>query len=286
MRRQNCLLAKDSGQTLQTCSSAMTFLDLELYHFFKMLMVLVQRDSKNSKKTGNSGANKQNCSRDITRKLLRRCRWPSLYHAKVRVWDPRKQRLTHCNLPLLLPHDIIYNMLKHGASLEALLSKEGFTIEAAEHLAHARQELQCHQLLGLGLWMDGVPCNWDRSQSVETVCISFPGLEGQWNNLRVPLVSINKKFVVKQQTFDDISRFWQGVLHACPLAQCQLVVMMPLPGHSWTPPGKLLLVRQLAAKECLQKSGGIGLASKTPSGSLVGTPMLDVAGDALLLPRR
>ena len=49
MRRQSCLLAKDSGQTLQTCSSAMTFLDLELYHFFKMLMVLVQRDSKNSK---------------------------------------------------------------------------------------------------------------------------------------------------------------------------------------------------------------------------------------------
>ena len=35
MRRQNCLLAKDSGQTLQTCSSAMTFLDFELYHFFQ-----------------------------------------------------------------------------------------------------------------------------------------------------------------------------------------------------------------------------------------------------------
>ena len=165
------------------------------------------------------------------------------------MWDPRKQRLTHCNLPLLLPHDIIYNMLKHGASLEALLSKEGFTIEAAEHLAHARQELQCHQLLGLGLWMDGVPCNWDRSQSVETVCISFPGLEGQWNNLRVPLVSINKKFVVKQQTFDDIFEIlaWSFT--------CLSTGSMPTCRHDATPWTQLDSSRKIAAGQAIGCQG-------------------------------
>ena len=59
-------------------------------------------------------------------------------------------------------------------------------------------------VLGLGLWTDGVPCNWDRSQSLECFSLFFPGWVGSFGKLRIPLLVIQKRFVVQQATFDDV----------------------------------------------------------------------------------
>ena len=35
------------------------------------------------------------------------------------------------------------------------------------------------RLLALGIWGDGVPCNWDRSESAECFTMNFPGQSGK-----------------------------------------------------------------------------------------------------------
>ena len=45
----------------------------------------------------------------------------------------------------------------------------------------------------IGLWGDGVPCNWDRTESVEVISMNLPGQDGQWGPLRIPLVAISNK---------------------------------------------------------------------------------------------
>jgi hypothetical protein len=58
-------------------------------------------------------------------------------------------------------------------------------------------------LIALGLWGDGVPCNWDRTESVETVCLDLPGQEGEFDKLRIPLVGLSNKQVTSE-TWEDI----------------------------------------------------------------------------------
>ena len=61
-------------------------------------------------------------------------------------------------------------------------------------------------VLGVGLWIDGVACRWDRSSSYDMITMGFPGLEGRWKNLRIPLVVIDHAWISKGNTFDDCLR--------------------------------------------------------------------------------
>ena len=49
-------------------------------------------------------------------------------------------------------------------------------------------------LLPLGLWGDGVPCQWDRAESIEAISLNLPGQCDEYKQLRLPLVSFPKKF--------------------------------------------------------------------------------------------
>ena len=60
------------------------------------------------------------------------------------------------------------------------------------------------KLLGCGLWLDGVPCNFDRSRSLQVVSLSLPGLVGEGAKLRFPLTVIEDREVLLPHTFDDI----------------------------------------------------------------------------------
>lgn len=150
-----------------------------------------------------AGALKQNAARDLLRKVLRRSHWPKLYHAEVRAWDLKTQKATKVWLPFLLPHELVH-VLAMRSSKQALLCQGGMSVETRAHLATASVELGSPELLALGLWLDGVPCNWDRSQSLEVVAMSFPGFTGGQANIRLPITVINKMFCLKDVTFDDI----------------------------------------------------------------------------------
>jgi len=154
-------------------------------------------------KAGNKGKSKGNCARDLTRRLLRRNKWPGLYYARIRVWDKYTQLEKHVWLPMFLPHELLAAIVLNS-DLGTLLSQEGMANDTRMHMVAAAAELGRPQLLGIGLWGDGVPCNWDRTQSLEVFTMNFPGLSGKWKDVRLPLAVINKKFVVKEHTFDDI----------------------------------------------------------------------------------
>jgi len=154
-------------------------------------------------KAGNFGQTPGNCSRDITRKLLKRRRWPSLYYARVRLWDKQTQSRKLVWLPMFLPHELVRELAAR-ADMEVMLNRDGMAADTQLHVTACEKELGRSRLLGIGLWGDGVPCNWDRTQSLEVFTINFPGLSGKWRDLRIPLTAVNKKFVMKQETFDDI----------------------------------------------------------------------------------
>lgn len=106
-------------------------------------------------------------------------------------------------LDMLLLHEVV-DVVAKWATKEKLFDEAGMEPRTREHLHRVRTELGEPELLGIGLWLDGVPYNWDRSQSVEVISVNFPGLTGKWKNLRIPLCSIPKDFVATGETFDDI----------------------------------------------------------------------------------
>ena len=152
-------------------------------------------------KCGNKGIAKKNLSRDITKKLLKHKHWPKPYWCTIRIYNPKVQIKQWAKVCMLLPHEIIA-ALARKADLDVLLSQEGMAASTRAHLQAASQELNVDRLLGVSLWCDSVPCNFDRSQSVECTTIGFPELPGIHKNLRIPLIGFNKKLC--PEAYDDM----------------------------------------------------------------------------------
>lgn len=179
-------------------------------------------------RAGNSGAHGKTMHRDVLRKCLKGTKWPPPYLANIRVWDPHLQQATFCIVPIMLPHEQI-RAICGKSNLQALLAKEGMSAEALRHLREVVAATGASDLLGLGFWLDGTPCNWDRSQSVETVSLNFPGHTAELANLRLPVSAIMKKFMLKHDTVDDILSIVSWSL------QCALDGNMPARRHDGTP---------------------------------------------------
>ena len=75
---------------------------------------------------------------------------------------------------------------------------------ARSRLEKARKELATPELLGIGMWGDGVPCNWDRTKSIETLVLSFPGIGDAMAAARIPLFAILKHHTLRDHTYHDV----------------------------------------------------------------------------------
>jgi hypothetical protein len=128
--------------------------------------------------------------------------WPRDYVAEIRVWNPKTQAAELAKVSFLLPHEVVEAMCRLG-NREALYQQEGLDATSLAHLRSCEARRNC-PLVGLGLWSDGAPCNWDRSESVEIVSMNLPGLVGPYRALRVPVVAISKRNVAPEATFLDI----------------------------------------------------------------------------------
>jgi hypothetical protein len=169
-------------------------------------------------KPGSRGTNR-NIHRDLLRKLSKNNKgWPPLYNARVRVFDPKKQKEVKTWLSFSLPHELLGAILsKSDATL--FYNKDNWNDNIKHHMEFACAELGVQQLIPLGLWGDGCPCNWDRSQSIEVFTMNFPGLSGDHGNIRLPITAINKKFCVTHNTFDDILAIVAWSLRFCALGK-------------------------------------------------------------------
>lgn len=149
------------------------------------------------------GIIKNNAHRDLLRRIVKGSWWPQLYWASVRVWDPKKQKATVCKMPFLLPHEVLHALARKKTA-DTQWQRDGLSEAAAKHLDFVMREAAVSNPVALGLWLDGTPCNWDRSKSVESICMNFAGQSGDSHNIRIPLSCVMKHHCLKHKTVDDM----------------------------------------------------------------------------------
>ena len=138
----------------------------------------------------------KNAARGLRRKMLKGSHWPDSYCADIELHDPKLQENREVSLPFLLPHEIVGKLFEFGDPTWILsrqvLQEDAELIEKFSSSCQPARDPAT--VLPLGLWNDGVPCNWDRSQSLEVIALSFPSIPG----LRVPLFCLKKMFEAKK----------------------------------------------------------------------------------------
>jgi len=161
----------------------------------------------------------KNVSRNLLRKLRKgNCRgWPKLYYANVRCWSPKTQSAVITKLAFLLPHELVHHLVRRS-SPERLSVKTGMSEDTRAHMEKVSSLIN-GPCLGIGLWCDGVPCNWDRSKSVEVVTMFLPGLDGRNAGLRFPITALPKQFVDKN-TYDGIMKVMCWSMEALAAGVC------------------------------------------------------------------
>ena len=144
---------------------------------------------------------KNNMARTTRRKFLKRCQWPKLYWARIRVKNVRTDREEWQTAAFMLPHEYLH-VLHHLGNDSVVYDISGLDPRSKSHLDYCQAQAG-DRLVALGLWGDGAPCNWDRSESVETFTLNLPGQGGEYKTLRLPLTAISRK-QVSEHTWDDI----------------------------------------------------------------------------------
>ena len=152
-----------------------------------------------------------NICRNLRRTFLKNCQWPKLYWAEVRVQCLRTSREVKQWCAFCLPHEYIHVLARLGDK-EKVLDDSALDPLSKLHLEKC-EALAGEKLLALGLWGDGVPCNWDRTESVETFTLNLPG-NGEYKLLRLPLTAVSRK-QVNLNTFHDMQEVFAWGLQCC-----------------------------------------------------------------------
>jgi len=142
-----------------------------------------------------------NTARKLRSSFLKRSAWMPDYIAELRTWNPKAQKVVKEKVPMQLIHEVVAVLLKHGFRVK-LIATDGMDPLTLEHLQHCEAEAGC-VLLGVGLWGDGAPTQWDRSESIDVISLSLPGLGGEFKNLRIPLIVLPHSRVCKD-TWEDV----------------------------------------------------------------------------------
>ena len=93
-------------------------------------------------KAGHTGKHKKNLARDLTRKLLKNSQWPRPYNAQVRTWNAKAEKVELQEVPVLLPHEIVWAMTKDGSTSEHLLRGRG-PVQLRQDRIHRRIFSEC-----------------------------------------------------------------------------------------------------------------------------------------------
>lgn len=151
---------------------------------------------------GSYGRLRKNITRDLKRKLMRGNKWQPNYYAKIRIWDKQSQSVQKKWVAVALPHEILHSLVFFNEE-SVFLNTTGMCHRTKQNFLGLKAELG-GELCGLGLWGDGIPVNWDRSESIDTWSLNIPGLPGPQGSARFPLAALNHKHVAKKVTNDDL----------------------------------------------------------------------------------
>lgn len=130
----------------------------------------------------------KNAARHLRSKFLKNSQWPSRYTAKIRTWNVKRQEVEQSDVSFLLPHEFIATLVQVGDP-ERLYETRGLDPKSLEHLRSCEAQAG-RRLVAVGLWGDGAPCNWDRTESIEVFSMNLPGLSGIFTYLLYSLLII------------------------------------------------------------------------------------------------
>ena len=142
-----------------------------------------------------------NTARNLRRAYSKRNQWPSLYLCSVRVKHPKSGEECVEQLAFMLPHESIEVLARLGDPT-VLQARLGMDPKSQQHLESCEAKAGC-QLVGVGLWGDGVPCNWDRTESAECFSVNLPGQAKDYKGLRLPVTTLSRK-MIGPHTWHDI----------------------------------------------------------------------------------
>lgn len=177
-------------------------------------------------------SSQKNMARDMKRRLMRGNPWPKPYHAAVRCWNFRTRTMERKRIPFLLPHEVLGAFCSVPTNLPKLLETEGLDYEGRQHLSTVREAVRTQDIVPLGFWGDGVPVNYDRSESCDCYSFNFPGMTNEGRKLRIPFTCMLKRHNMTPETSDDIMSIFAWSLKCC------LAGRYPLARHdnsAWLP---------------------------------------------------
>ena len=146
---------------------------------------------------------KKNAHRDLRRRFSKHAAWPPVYVTEVRTWDTKQQKQVKSKISLLLPHEVLHELAGRN-DLATFIDQRNISQDASLHLSNMKQQFDKQNAIGVAFWLDGCPCNWDRTESLEVLTMSVPGLNDENRNVRIPLAALPKHFVCDNDTWDDI----------------------------------------------------------------------------------
>ena len=204
---------------------------------------------------GGSG-NNRNTRRDLMRSLLRGCKMPPLYEAKVPLWFEGQAKLY--DFPMLLPHEV----LAHLKMVSPHLLEEARPAAAAmPELLAVVSSLEAKLATGpglipLGLHGDVVP--YTKSQSLEALSWNLPA-KPLWE--RILFTVVPEKFCC--QCGCKGARSWDAMAEVFSWsARCMVLGVHPTlrhDGQPLDPPRQRLASKPLGFKAPLVQVRGTGL---------------------------
>ena len=132
----------------------------------------------------------KNSQRDLRRKLLKNSKWPPLYEIEVPVLHQKTHAETLEKVVVLLPHEILFAIHLWNQDIASLFQISGMSeLQQRSFLTKtAELRLEASTTMPLGLWADGCPVKWDRSESIVVISLNFPGQTlDKYKRLRIPL---------------------------------------------------------------------------------------------------
>ena len=136
----------------------------------------------------------KNAQRDLERKLLKGTKWPPLYEFQVPIKDKNTTQPALVKCFMLLPHELLYCIGQwNKLAWEKVLDHTGLSHSANRHFRKTVPMLgmELDSTVPLGLWADGCPVKWDRSQSIIVISLNFCGQStDQFARMRIPLCAL------------------------------------------------------------------------------------------------
>ena len=163
----------------------------------------------------------KNQARDLQRSKLKWSKWPDYYWFDCRLRDRRTDVEFTAKIPINLPLEILL-VLWNMSDDAHIMSEANLDTAGKKHMRWMRDQLGVSELLGWGMHGDGIPCNYDRTESVIMISLNLPGLSGRNGRIRIPLCII-PDYAVSKNTFDDIMEVFawsmrhllQGIRPSC-----------------------------------------------------------------------